>query len=414
MLETNENTCCLVCGSPNLKQVGEINAPLVSTFPASREECGQIKSVPLIFDMCQFCHLVQQRYTTPQELLYTKQYWYKSGTTELMRRQLKDVVYYCTEICPLKERDIVLDIGANDGTLLSMYDSHILRVGVEPATNLIEQCQKHCDIVIEDFWGGSQYAAAVGYGTDSSKAKIITALGMFYDLPNPGQFIRDVAKALHPEGIFVAQLMCLKNMLNQMDVGNLCHEHLEFYSLYSLRFLFATNGLQIVDISKNATNGESYRITAVPSDSAKCQRSGRVIQAMEEEKNLKEDVTRFFSEIHQNKEELRSFLIQESLKGKRIWVLGASTKGNTLLQHYGLDYRVIEAAADRDPSKHGKYTITGIPIKSETEFRDANPDYALILPYAFKDEIIQRERHWWDLGQGSRKFVIPLPKLEII
>lgn len=249
------------------------------------------------------------------------------------------------------------------------------------------------------------------------KAKAITACGCFYDLEDPVAFIRDVGKALVHDGVFVAQLMCLRNMLNVGDIGNLCHEHLEFYTLKSLRSLYANAGLEIFDVETNDVNGQSYRIWArhynspVETPPGACE---RVSQVDRDEENLGEGWywKEFERRLEGNRERVCAFLQNAVQRGKTVWGYGASTKGNVLLQYYGLDRSLVSAIADKSSEKWGKYTVgTGIPIVSEEEFRRANPDFALVLPYAFLEEFEVREKAWRD---GGGAWIVPLPYLRVI
>jgi len=222
---------------------------------------------------------------------------------------------------------------------------------------------------------------------------------------------------LAPDGLFIAQLMCLRNMVDLCDVGNLSHEHLEFYSLKSLDYLFGKHGLEIIDIEQNSVNGSSYRLYIRHESSLVWPFPGayrRVAEANAGEDGLDDPVfcQRFLERIEQNRDRCVTFIKAAQGIGADTWVYGASTKGNVILQYYGLDRGLIVAAAERSPEKWGKVTIgTGIPIKSEEEFRKANPIYALVLPYAFLPEFVEREAEW-RLGGG--KFLVPLPEAYLV
>lgn len=387
---------CRICNSGNLSPVFSLGNLYVSNFIKKEDLAKQIKA-PLELVLCKNCSLLQLRHTAPQELLYARFYWYHSGTTETMRNALKEIAETTVRTANLKKNDIVLDIGANDGTLLSYYPKGIVRVGCEPANNLAEELKQNCEHVINDFWSYEAYDK-LGLG----KAKVVTAIGMFYDMENPNQFVADAAKAMADDGVFVAQLMCLKNMLDKNDVGNLCHEHLEFYSLESLRYLFEKNGLEIFRIEENEINGGSYRLYARHLKNGSMQF---------EEKFTIEDYVAFFRRIEGNKKRCVDFIRQEVNKGKKVYVYGASTKGNTILQYYGLTSSLIEGAADKSKEKWGKYTIgTMIPIMPEEEARK-KADYFLVLPYAFLNEFLEREKEW--RGKGG-KFIVPLPDFRVI
>lgn len=389
-------TTCRLCGSPRLKDLISLGEQYINDFPASPAEKGRNGRCPLDVVTCEECSLLQLRHTAPQELLYSRHYWYKSGINDTIRGDLRGIAEEAQKMAGLEPADIVLDIGANDGTLLANLKGRAVRVGCEPATNLLDELRTNCEHVIGDFWTRENYAA-LGIG----KAKIITAVGMFYDMEDPNQFIRDAAAVLAPDGIFIAQLMTLKPMLEQNDVGNICHEHLEYYTYRSLKRLFETNGLEIFDVRENQINGGSYRLFA------RHFAKGSVEHA---EDYTEQDFHRFIGRLERERTRCVDYLVQLAKQGKRIYAYGASTKGNVILQYYGLDNRVIRGAADRNPAKWGKYTLTDIPIVSEEQGR-READVFLVLPYGFIDEFVKREKAWLD---GGGEFVLPLPEFRVI
>lgn len=408
-----EHTACRSCGSAALTELFSLGDQYVSDFPAEPANPGSSRPVPITLDLCPGCGLVQQRWTAPQDLLYTRHYWYRSGVTETMRLALRDVVESVSRLVKLCPGDVVLDIGSNDGTLLRNYPADVVRVGVEPASNLAtpDNYGAHGLELVHDFWPPTS-----GRVLPYDRAKVITACGMLYDLEDPNQFVADVARVLHPEGLFVAQLMCLRGMFEKSDVGNLCHEHLEFYSLRSLEALLARHGLRVVDVELNGVNGGSYRLYVRHAVSGRP--PGPWVEVCREEERLlrlddPETLRGWWVRAGANLRRCRDFILEEVQVGrKEVWVYGASTKGNVLLQAMGLTGKHLTAAADRSPEKWGRYTVgTGVPIRSEEEFRRADPDYALVLPYAFLQEFLRREEAW--RARGGR-FLVPLPLFEVV
>lgn len=426
-----------------MKPLFSLGDQYVSDF-VEKSEVKAGNKVPIDIERCGQCTLVQAKHAPPAEILYKGTYWYRSGVTDTMKRALRDVTESIENRVNLLSGDVVLDIGSNDGTLLRSY-SHkkLITVGVEPATNLVEEGRVGVSMLLNDLWSIGAYQNALG----GRKAKVITAIGMFYDLEDPNQFIRDVSLALAEDGLFVAQLMCLKQTLENCDVGNFAHEHLEFYTLRSLHTLFDRHGLQIVEVEENGVNGGSYRIYAKHRDPNRLVASTAAVRHEDALACSDSKIEAFFQEINRNRMACVKFVQDAVADRKRVWVYGASTKGNVILQMYGLHHSttcprcggkgsrgdvdvtsdlpmtcksclgekkvtLIEGAADRDPNKWGRYTVgTGVPIMSEEYARTAKPDYFLVLPYAFRDEFIARESEF--LAKGG-KFIFPLPKFVVV
>jgi NDP-4-keto-2,6-dideoxyhexose 3-C-methyltransferase len=197
--------------------------------------------------------------------------------------------------------------------------------------------------------------------------------------------------------------MCLKSMIDKNDLGNICHEHLEFYTYKSLKYLFEKNGFYIFKIEENNVNGGSFRIF--------CLKGNKRSVTFQENTSLKY-IKNFIGNVERNKKLFLDFLHRELKNNKIFHVYGASTKGNTVLQYFKLDSSKISHASDRSPEKWGKYTIgSGIKIISEKDSRKMNPNYYVVFPYGFMDEFKKREKKW--LKKGG-KFVVLYPKFNII
>ena len=257
--KTKKIKSCLLCKNLKIKKVFSLGNFFVSNFVNKNEINKGIKA-PLTLLYCPNCTLLQLSHIAPQELMYKRFYWYRSGVTKTMREGLKDIFKESLKYVSLDKNDVILDIGANDGTLLKYYKKRKIKtIGCEPAKNLKKQLKKNCDFILDDFWSNNKLNKIL-IKNKLKKPKVITAIGMFYDLEDPNKFIKDAALALNDNGIFIAQLMCLKSMIEKNDLGNICHEHLEFYTYDSLKYLFEKNGLKIFKIQENEVNGGSYRI----------------------------------------------------------------------------------------------------------------------------------------------------------
>jgi len=393
---------CLLCENNKLKSLFDLGNLYVSNFVKKNNIYKGTKSrLNLLY--CNKCTLIQLSHLAPQEIMYRRFYWYKSGVTKTMREGLKELHLDCVKKAKLKKNDVILDIGANDGTLLKYFKLNKYKtIGCEPATNLKSELKKNCNYLISDFWSKKTLFKLLKRKR-IKKPKLITAIGMFYDLEDPNKFIKDAADSLDDRGIFVAQLMSLKSMIEKNDLGNICHEHIEFYSFKSIKYLFEKNGLEIFKISSNDINGGSYRFY--------CRKFKRGSIRLPKE-NILKMMKKFVYRVKMNKRITVNFIKKQIENNKKIFLYGASTKGNTVLQYYGLNKEMIPYAAERSPFKWGKYTIgTGIKIISEKKAKKMKPDFFFVTPWGFIKEFIKREKNW--LNKGG-KFILPFPNMKII
>ena len=411
---------CRVCDG-EFDPIMSLGEQYVSNFIADGESDGL--KAPLDLIMCRRCYLVQLKHTVPAETMY-QNYWYRSGTNKTMKNALADIANKAEHMVHLRNGDAVLDIGCNDGTLLGSYRTEgIYKIGFDPAENLAVYSRKVADKIHAGF-----FEAETFFGVPELKnrrPKIVTSIAMFYDLEDPKKFVSDVKAVLHPEGLWVVQMSYLPLMLKHNEIGNVCHEHLEYYSLQSFEYLLKMFDFEVADVEINDVNGGSFRVyirnifadknmfgDLVYRDLAK----ERISVLREQESVLglgRMDVYRdFTTSVNRIKNDVVGFIEGEGRRGRKVYVYGASTKGNTLLQYFGLDSTLISAASERNPDKWGKKTVgTHIPIISEEDARSANPDYFLVLPWHFIEEFQEREKKY--LMSGGR-FIIPMPHFSLI
>lgn len=350
-------------------------------------------------------------------------YFYRSGTNQTMRDELKNIVDSIIYVSKLKENDLWIDIASNDLTLLGFVPNNLIRIGIDPCEDsyLIE-ANKKTNLVIQDYFTAEVFKKSI-FG--KQKAKVVTCIAMFYDLINPDKFLQDVDEVLDDSGLFVAQLSYTPLMLKQLAFDNILGEHYYYYSLFNLKELFEKNGFKILDCQLNDTNGGSFRVYACKSKSDESHfatqpyrdvASFRTNSILEYEKTLKLDKKETWLEFKNNidnlKDKILDFLKDEKSKGKNIYGYAASTKSATLLQYFGIGSDLVTSIADRNPLKWGTVMPgINIPIVSEDEVRQAKPDYLLILSWHFAKEFIEREK---DMLLNGTKFIIPCPKFKII
>jgi len=402
---------CRVCGGSDLAEVLNLGRHTLSgRFPRQDEPDPLQASLELVH--CHECGLLQLRHTVAQSELYTDRYGYRSGINEAMVRHLTDIKDRVIAMVEPEAGDIVLDIGSNDGTMLKAYAiSGLVRIGIDPILGHFRDHYPVDAITVEDYFSAPTFQM-VGNGR---KAKAITSIAMFYDLDDPNVFVMDIREVLHPEGIWVFELSYMPKMLKQNAFDTICHEHLEYYGLHQVERLISAHGLRIFDVDFNEINGGSFQIYACHADGPYRSEQTKIDTILRSEAEQDFNSLTPYRAFNKGIETIRDRLVEvirdECAKGKQIYAYGASTKGNTILQYCGFDAKDIVAAADRNPEKWGCRTPgTGIPIISEEEARNANPDYFLILPWHFREGFLERESAF--LQNGGR-FIFPLPNVEV-
>jgi SAM-dependent methyltransferase len=410
---------CRVCGSAALTPVINLGEQyLQGSFVKPGKEIPPMRKIALSLVRCdptkdeKACGLLQMEHTVPPEVLYSA-YWYRSGTNNTMKKHLKGIAEEAVSMLN-KSSGSVLDIGCNDGTLFNFYPEGFRKYGVDPS-DVAQEIDKKTATVIQDIFPSDELLNCL----QGTKMDIITSIAMFYDLEDPVAFARSIKSILAPEGIWIFEMSYMPLMLKMTSYDTICHEHLEFYSLAVIEYILKKSGMKVINVTLNDINGGSLRCyaTHLTNFKYKNEQYSRSIQAMhQEEFDLELDTDKpyknFQDRINVHRDELVSLLKKIKAEGKKIHIYGASTKGNTILQWCGIDNKIIDCAAERNPDKYGAHTLgTDIPIVSEAESRKMCPDYYLVLPWHFKDEFIEREQEL--LKQGT-KFIFPLPKIDII
>jgi len=409
---------CRVCGSTALSKVIDLGEHhLQGSFVKLGKEIPPMRKIPMALLRCdptkdeKACGLLQMECTVPPEILYSA-YWYRSGTNHTMRCHLQDIV---TEACTILSRspESVLDIGCNDGTLLGYYPENINKYGIDPSDVALEISGD--TTVVQDIFPSEELISLL----KGQQIDIITSIAMFYDLEDPIGFARGIKEILAPEGIWVFEMSYMPTMLKKNSYDTICHEHLEYYSLAVVEYIMRHAGLKVVNVTLNEINGGSIRCYATHNDTfvfKKEQYLENIRSLRQQEFDLALDTDKpykhFQERINVHREELITVLKELKKEGKSIHIYGASTKGNTILQWCGIDSRLIDMAAERNPDKYGARTLgTDIPIVSEEESRATNPDYYLVLPWHFRIEFLEREQ---EMLQRGTRLIFPLPVIEII
>ena len=401
---------CRNCNSKiisNLFTLG--NLSYTGKFPEYPNQIVKKGEINLV--ICNKCNLVQLGNRFDLKYLYGPSYGYRTGINQTMTNHVQQITRYLKNKVKLSKGESVLDIASNDGTLLNFYDKNIIKFGIDPLVKKYLSNYKKINYKISSFFNYNKVAKKY-----KKKFKIITALSVFYDLENPNLFLQGIEKLLDSKGIALIEIADLYSILKKKMFDTICHEHLEYYSTEVLINMFEKNSLKLIDIKENDINGSSKQFYLAKINSNLRVNLKKINNVIKKEKNLKMNKIKTFynfkNEIDKIKLKLINKLNQIKNNNGRIHGYGASTKGNVLLQYFGIDNKYLDFIAERNPKKYGCYTPgTKIKIISEKKSRALKPDFYLVLPWHFKEEIIKRESS--ALKSGT-KFIFPLPNLKII
>ena len=383
---------------------------LTGVFPKSADE--PVPTAPLQLVRATGSGLVQLKHSVKPSRMYGENYGYRSGLNPTMVNHLRRKAKWLEDSFRPKNSDLIVDIGSNDGTLLNSYRTeNLIRIGFDPVAKKYLGLYDPEIHVVADFFSHSALNAV-----DSKKAKIITSIAMFYDLEDPSGFVGEIASSLDECGVWHFEQSYLPAMLRTNSYDTICHEHLEYYSLTVVQDLLARNGMKILDIQTNSINGGSFAVTAAPEASPHPVNTPIIEWLLRQEERLElgspKPYDLFRNRVLQHRDDLRALINGLNQAGKRVAAYGASTKGNVLLQFCGFGPEDISCVAEVNPEKFGSFTPgSTIPILAEEEVIKMRPDYMLVLPWHFKDFVIEKERRFFD--QGGR-LIFPLPEIEIV
>ena len=399
---------CRNCKSSDLKKLFSLgNQSFTGKFI---KKSKNVKKAYINLAICKKCKLVQLKDKYSLKYMYGPDYGYRTGVNKTMTNHVKSVTKYLSKISKLKKGDHVLDIASNDGTLLNSYNKSIVTFGIDPILAKYKKLYKKINFYSNNFFSKQKVLLKT-----KKKFKIITALSVFYDVTDPNKFLKDVHDLLDDDGLFFLEFADLASLIEFNMFDTICHEHAEYYSTEVLNTMFKKNNFKLITINQNNINGASKQYLLAKLNSKMTISYKKIKTIINYEKILKLDsyntYTKFFKKINDLKYKLNIFLNKQISANKIIHGYGASTKGNTLLQFYNLNNKIIRYIADRNPDKFGLKTPgTNIKIISEKDSRSYRPDFYLVLPWHFKDEILKREKK---IRKEGTKFIFPLPTVRI-
>jgi NDP-4-keto-2,6-dideoxyhexose 3-C-methyltransferase len=407
-MTVTECTQCRSCGNRELLPVLDLGVQaLTGIFPRPDQS---VPTAPLELIKCSpaGCGLMQLRHTADLSLMYGNNYGYRSGIRPYMINHLHTKVARLTGMVDLEGSDLVLDIGSNDSTLLQGYTTEgLTRVGIDPTGEKWRPYYPDDIDLIPDFFSKSVFAEKYG----NRKAKIVTSIAMFYDLPDPVGFMADVRDILADDGIWLIEMSDLGSMIESLVYDAVCQEHLEYYSLSVIEWMAGQVGLTVSTAEVTEPNGGSLCVTLVKDPTKHKVDIAGIEQVRQRESELRLDsldtYETFARRVNDHRDDLRAFLDASKAAGKLTLGYGASTKGNVILQYCGIGAADLPCVGEVSPEKHGKVTPgTNIPIVSEEDAKAQRPDQLLILPWVHRDGFIEREQEFL---AGGGKLIVPLP-----
>ena len=406
---------CRICGNKELIPVVDLGEQyLTGIFPTSELMAKKITKGPLRLVKCHSknncCGLLQLEHSYDLDEMYGDNYGYRSGLNKSMVEHLHNKVHKILEMVDLNPDDLVIDIGSNDGTTLSAYNKNLTLIGIDPTGNKFKEFYPDYIKLIPDFFTD----ALVRSRYPDKKAKIITSFSMFYDLESPQDFVNQISNILDPEtGLWVFEQSYMPSMIEKNSYDTICHEHLEYYGISQIIWLLDKANMKIIDVETNDINGGSFSISAAHNSSIYTVNSDSInrLVSLEKDMNLFEikPYLDFQLKIDESRDKLRGFFAKIKENGVNVSALGASTKGNVILQYCGIDSKQIDNIGEVNDKKYGALTPGSmIPIKPEEDVLNTNPDYLLVLPWHFKEFFLKSSKF------KGRKLIFPLPELEII
>jgi len=403
---------CRICGNTHLERVLDLGEQMLTgVFP--REKNVKVTVGPLCLVKCtgkeNVCGLLQLEHSYDLGEMYGENYGYRSGLNASMVAHLHNKVKKILTQVALQDGDLVIDIGSNDSTTLQAYPSaKTTLVGVDPTGVKFRSYYPPHIQLIPDFFS----SALVQARFPGQKAKVVTSFSMFYDLEDPTEFMQQVYDVLADDGVWVFEQSYMPTMLETNSYDTVCHEHLEFYALKQIKWMADKVGFKIVDVEFNDVNGGSFSITVAKAHGdISVEPSVQKIIDREQGQGLDTLVPyqAFAQMAEQTKNDLLAFIQKAKAEGKTVAALGASTKGNVLLQYCGLTEKEIAFVGEVNAEKYGCFTPgSWIPIIPEAVALAKNPNYLIVLPWHFRKFFQGQERY------KQTNLVFPLPNLDVI
>jgi len=364
---------------------------------------------PLEFCLCRNCKLAQLNYVVDPEKLF-RDYVYNTATNNALKANFKNLVDLLVDRFNLKKDDFAVDVGSNDGTLLSYYLPHGIKVlGIDPSSSTSLALAQNIPTIVDFFSRDLAKKVRAEHG----QAETITATNVFAHVDKLDDFMSGIKELLAPRGVFVSESGYVLDLIEKLQWDSIYHEHLRYYSTKPLTVLFDKFGMEIFDIERIPSHGGSIRVYAARKGDYEVQPSVKDLLDLEERSGLYDEMTfvRFADRVRRNKEKIQKLVLEQKKSGKRIAGIGAPAKGNTLLNFCRLGPDAVDYLAEKSELKIGLFSPgMHIPVVDEARLFEDQPEYALLLSWNLADELIPKIR-----GKGYKgRFIIPNPEVAII
>jgi SAM-dependent methyltransferase len=410
-MSTYSENPCILCGETAVEEFLDLGeTALANKFLSEDELRGDEPSFPLRVGFCHSCEHVQLTEAVPPSAMF-EDYLYVSSASDTLKDHLWELSDIVSERRDLGEGDLVIDIGANDGTLLSGFARHGVRtLGVDPAENLAELAAAAGDRYVGFFNSENAGEIVERWG----QAAAITATNTFPHIPALNDFVEGIAQTLRPGGVFVIEAHYLTDLLEQGAFDTVYHEHVSYWALGPMTRLFERHGLEVVDAERVPIHHGQLRVWVQrQGEGVVSDRVGEIL-AEEKEKGLDriETFHAFAEQVYRMKRDLRQEVDRIKAEGSRLAGYGAPAKGNTLLCFLEIGPDTVDYIADRSPLKQGRYTPgTHIPVVPAQRLVEDQPEYTLLLAWNFADEVLRQQSEYRERGG---RFILPVPKVEIV
>jgi SAM-dependent methyltransferase len=401
---------CQICNNAELEPILFLGyLPPVNKMHPVGERPHEQPSYPAQMLYCQKCHLVQLGLIVDPKILFPAEYPYTSSTTKILRENFAELYDECKTIVKLGKEDLVIDIGSNDGNLLSNFKDNHKVLGITPEDIGKIAIEKGIPTILDYFKKDVVENVKKEYG----KAKIIIATNVFAHIDKVNEIVEMILDVLADDGVFISESHYLLSLIETLQYDTVYHEHLRYYSLHSLKYLLEKHGLEIIHAKQIPTHGGSIRVYA--SRKGKYAVKDTVVKLLEKEKNIvvgKEKLLEFKDKVIISKLEIHSLLLDIKKQEKKIYGIGAPSRASTLINYIGIDDGIMDYVMEiKGSHKIGKYIPgTLIPVVEESKLYEDQPDYALMLSWHIADELMPKLREKGFKG----KFIVPLTNPKII